>query len=84
MNYEMTLPIIDMPGYPPVIYIEASSRRASKKNLETMAQYFKKEFGYDHLQYDEFDEDSGCVSVTSRPIIRTFVEKIQEKLIERR
>lgn len=43
--------------------METSSVLEHKKALAVIAQYFKAEFKFDRLQYDEFDEDDGCVSV---------------------
>lgn len=60
MNYEIVLPILDdLEGYKDILYIEPSSCENQRDALETMALYFKREFGYDNLQYckNEHTED---------------------------
>ena len=63
MKYDIGPPVLDVRGYPSVIYVETSSPANYKKALATMARYFKLEFRYDHLQYDEFDEDDDCAGM---------------------
>ncbi|GAB3656293.1 hypothetical protein [Ramlibacter alkalitolerans] len=63
MKYQLPTPVFEIEGYPERIFVERDSPLEIKKALALMARHFKLEFRYDHLQYDEFDEDETCVGV---------------------
>lgn len=63
MKYEINLPVLEAPGYPASIFVEKSSAIDHKLALATIARYFKSEFRYDYLQYDESDVDPTCVGM---------------------
>ncbi len=43
------------------MYVDASSSLTEKKALEMMALYFKREFRYDHSQYEASDPGDDCL-----------------------
>jgi hypothetical protein len=53
MNYCIDAPVIEFPGYPPVIFIEHTADKKLKDLLAGIASNFKKEMRFDHLQYDD-------------------------------
>jgi hypothetical protein len=53
MKFCIDAPILDMPGYPPLLYVDRNSIDAWKENLAMSARLFKKEMNFDHLQFDE-------------------------------
>ena len=64
-SYELTPPVIEsLDGYlEQVLEVHRSSPLKHKRALETIAGYFKKEFCYDHLQYDRHETDERCVGI---------------------
>jgi len=64
MNYEISLPILeDLSGYKELLFLDPSSPRSQRASLDLIAQYFKKEFRYDHRQYDADDHRTDCTGV---------------------
>ncbi len=69
MNYQIDLPVSeDFQNHDGVLFIEPTSAEVHKDALELLAEYFKKEFKYDYLQYENDGNDKYCVGVL-------FVEK---------
>lgn len=63
MKYDLSLPILEIPGFPQSVYVGPSSVLEHKQALASMARFFKKEFKYDSFQYDEFVDDEDCIGV---------------------
>lgn len=53
MKFNIDTPILEAPGYPDVLFVNSSSDIALKEHIALLAIYFKKEMGFDHLQFDE-------------------------------
>lgn len=76
MKYELNSPVLELPeGYgKSILYVDTFSDIAWKQALAAMAVCFKKEFRYDYLQYDEFDQDLTCTGVLILEPARDLVE----------
>lgn len=53
MNFCIDAPVIDLPGYPRLEYLDSNSDRAMKDHLAGFASHFKREMRFDRLQFDE-------------------------------
>jgi hypothetical protein len=61
MKYKIDSPVIQNNiDHKEVIYVMPSSDDVLQSALEVLAEYFKKEFRYDYLQYCKHDENSDC------------------------
>lgn len=53
MKFCIDASILEMVGYPPVLFIDRTSIEQWKAHLAVIARYFKKEMKFDNLQFDE-------------------------------
>lgn len=53
MKFCIDAPILDILGYPPLLFVDRNSIDAWKGNLAMSARFFKSEMNFDHLQFDE-------------------------------
>ena len=53
MDFRIDVEILEIAGYPSIVYIESNSDRSRKNQLATLAKYFKREMRIDNLQYDQ-------------------------------
>lgn len=53
MKFRIDAPVLEMAGYPGLLFIDRSSVELWKAPLAVIASYFKKEMKFDHLQFDE-------------------------------
>lgn len=62
MKYEIISPVIESNNdHKDIIYILPTSDDELQSVLETLAEYFKKEFRYNHLQYCKYDDNRDCI-----------------------
>jgi hypothetical protein len=61
MNYEINSPVIENNHkHKGILYVLPSSEDEFQSALEVYAEYFKKEFRYDQLQYCKTDDNRDC------------------------
>lgn len=53
MKFKIDAPILEADSYPEVLFVNRSSDDSLKEHLALLARYFRKEMGFDHLQFDE-------------------------------
>lgn len=76
MSYEINTPVIENDEHKDIFYIVPSSDDGLQSTLETLAEYFKKEFRYDHLQYCKYDDNSDCIGFLISERAMDLVEDI--------
>jgi hypothetical protein len=77
MNFDITAPIVEIRGYPTVVYLTHDDKEGLKAHLSCIAGYFKKEMHYTHLQYAEsMYEDS---SVTGFVILQRAMDLVRDE-----
>ncbi|WP_414923415.1 hypothetical protein [Pseudomonas sp. IT-P294] len=64
MNYEIPLPTHDdLGGFKNILHLKLTDPRSHRDSLELMATYFKREFKYDHLQYETSEHTAGFTGI---------------------
>ena len=53
MDFCIDAPVVEIPSYPAVVFIDRNSEISQKNFLATIARYFKREMRFDNLQYDQ-------------------------------
>ena len=53
MNFCIDAPILEVPAYPPIVFIDKDSEKPLKAMLAIIAKYFKTEMRFDNLQFDQ-------------------------------
>ena len=53
MNFCIDAPILEVLGYPPIVFIDKDSDKSLKAMLAIIAKYFKTEMRFDSLQFDQ-------------------------------
>lgn len=74
MNYSIELPISeDFRSGGHFLVVESDARESWKAALETMAEFFKKESRYTHLQYCQYEHSADCFGIL-------FVERARDQV----